>query len=122
MVFNYFSELVQAFLALVGLLSLRLQQVQSYAGSQSLPVLMQDLLNCLVLAECAYKVVDMGKKKATETINRIRQTFPEGAMTAKHVQWSLPSVFHRCKFPSLRSSHLLDIKAGNISWGNDLTA
>lgn len=56
---------------------------------------MQDLLNCLVLSETSYKVVDMGRKRATEMINRIRQTFPQGAITTERVQWSLPSVFHR---------------------------
>ena len=56
---------------------------------------LQDLLNCLVLSETAYKVVDMGRSRATEMISRIKHTFPDGAVTVEHVQWSLPSVFHR---------------------------
>ena len=56
---------------------------------------LQDLLNCLVLSETSYKVADMGRRRATEMINRIRQTFPQGIITTERVQWSLSSVFHR---------------------------
>lgn len=57
---------------------------------------MQDLMNCLVVSEGAYKVVDMGRTAASEMVQRIRSQFPPTLATIQRVQWSLPSVYHRC--------------------------
>ena len=56
---------------------------------------MQDLVNCLILAESSYKVVDMGRKRGARMAQRMKRSFPAGAVTLERLQWSLPSVFHR---------------------------
>ena len=57
---------------------------------------MQDLLNCLILSESAYKVVDMGAVNASKLVMRMEKSFPPGLVTIRRMQWSLDSVNHRC--------------------------
>jgi len=49
----------------------------------------------MILAEASYKVVDMGRKGASRMGQRMKRSFPTGAVTVEKLQWSLPSVFHR---------------------------
>lgn len=56
---------------------------------------MQDLLNCLILSECVYKVHDLGPDDAVKTMKTIQETFPAGLMTVQGLQCSLSHVHHR---------------------------
>lgn len=64
-------------------------------ASEDWLICLQDLLNCLLLSEASYKVVDLGVEGATEVLGRMKETFPDHAVTVSRVQWSLSSVFHR---------------------------
>ncbi|KAK9820296.1 hypothetical protein WJX72_008693 [[Myrmecia] bisecta] len=56
---------------------------------------LQDVLNCLVLSEVVYKVVDLGEEAAAASVTQLRQDFPPGLVSVQHLQWSLPHVGHR---------------------------
>eukprot|EP00884_Botryococcus_braunii_P022747 jgi/Botrbrau1/9156/Bobra.160_3s0028.1 len=55
----------------------------------------QDVLNCLVLSEVAYRVLDQGPAQVPRILTERKQQFPAGLITLQAVQCSLPHVQHR---------------------------
>lgn len=55
----------------------------------------QDVLNCLVLSEAAYRVLDQGPAQVPRILTERKQQFPTGLITLQSVQTSLPHVQHR---------------------------
>lgn len=80
--------------------STREVEAQQHASGRSAQkvakeVLPQDLVNCLILSESVYKILDLGAKVATRVLERIQSLFPPGLATLESVQWSRPGVHHR---------------------------
>ena len=59
---------------------------------------MQDVLNCLVLAETVYKVQEGNHADVANTVSALRQDFPAALVSLEKLQWSLPHVPHRFAF------------------------
>lgn len=56
---------------------------------------LQDVFNCLVLAETVYKVQEGNHAEVAATVAALRQDFPADMVTLQRLQWSLPHVPHR---------------------------
>jgi hypothetical protein len=54
------------------------------------------MVNCVILSECVYKVVDMGPLPAAAIACQLSQDFPPPLFTLRRLQWSEPHVRHRC--------------------------
>ena len=60
------------------------------------PSLPQDLLNCVLLAEHVYKIVDHSLDASLAQLNATRAAaFPPQLVTLRAVQWAQPHVRHR---------------------------
>ncbi|KAA6417845.1 MAG: lipase class 3 family [Trebouxia sp. A1-2] len=57
--------------------------------------LLQDVFNCLVLAETVYKVQEGNHLEVASTVSALRQDFPAPLISLQRLQWSLPHVPHR---------------------------
>lgn len=57
--------------------------------------LLQDVFNCLVLAETVYKVQEGNHAEVASTVSALRQDFPAPLISLQRLQWSLPHVPHR---------------------------
>ncbi|DBA88587.1 TPA: hypothetical protein ACH3X1_004236 [Trebouxia sp. C0004] len=57
--------------------------------------LLQDVFNCLVLAETVYKVQEANHAEVASTVSALRQDFPAPLISLQRLQWSLPHVLHR---------------------------
>ncbi len=55
----------------------------------------QDVFNCLVLAETVYKVQEGNHAEVASTVSALRQDFPAPLISLQRLQWSLPHVLHR---------------------------
>jgi hypothetical protein len=55
----------------------------------------QDVFNCLVLAETVYKVQAGNHAEVASTVSALRQDFPAPLISLQRLQWSLPHVLHR---------------------------
>ncbi|KAK9832529.1 hypothetical protein WJX81_006107 [Elliptochloris bilobata] len=56
---------------------------------------LQDTLNCLVLSEAVYKVVDYGDAGAADMLAAIVRSFPPSLLDIRRVQWAQPHSHHR---------------------------
>lgn len=63
-------------------------------GVESLSEL-QDLLNCVILSEHVYKIVDHSQETSVSLINGVKAQFPPHLATLRGVQWAQPHVRHR---------------------------
>ena len=61
----------------------------------------QDTLNCMVLSEAVYKVVDFGDVGAADMLAAIVRSFPPSLLTVRRVQWAQPHAHHR-RAPGIR--------------------
>lgn len=57
--------------------------------------LRQDTLNCIVLSEAVYKVVDFGDVGAADMLAAIVRSFPPALLGIQRVQWAQPHSHHR---------------------------
>lgn len=60
-----------------------------------LQLFLQDVFNCLVLAETVYKVQEGNHAEVASTVSALRQDFPAPLISLQRLQWSLPHVPHR---------------------------
>ena len=65
---------------------------------------LQDVFNCLVLAETVYKVQEGNQAEVATTVAALRRDFPASMVTLQRLQWSLPHVPHR-SLPHLTCVH-----------------
>jgi hypothetical protein len=56
---------------------------------------LQDLMNCIILSEHVYKIVDHSTETSVGLINGVKAEFPPHLVTLKSVQWAQPHVKHR---------------------------
>lgn len=56
---------------------------------------LQDLMNCVLLAEHVYKIVDHTTDVSVSLINSVKAQFPPHLTTLRTVQWAQPHVRHR---------------------------
>lgn len=61
----------------------------------TLNLFVQDVFNCLVLAETVYKVQEGNHLEVASTVSALRQDFPAPLISLQRLQWSLPHVPHR---------------------------
>ena len=64
-------------------------------AAEPLTALAQDTLNCMVLSEAVYKVVDFGDVGAADMLAAIVRSFPPSLLTVRRVQWAQPHAHHR---------------------------
>lgn len=57
--------------------------------------MLQDVLNCLLLAETVYRVHDHSNTEVARIFDSLRQDFPSSLLTVERLQWSQPNVAHR---------------------------
>ncbi len=58
-------------------------------------LVLQDVLNCLILAETVYKVQAGNHAEVATTVMALKQDFPAPLVSLERLQWSLPHIAHR---------------------------